>query len=128
MNQPSWTVKAGRWLQKNLFSSFWNTILTGVTVSIIVVILSSLIPWIFSQAQWQVVQENLRLLLVGRYPQSEIWRLWLSLGILFSVVGLSGLSLRLKSTQERALKALPVLWWLTFSGVLWLWGGGVRVA
>ena len=128
MTQTSFPVIARRWLKKNLFSSVWNSILTVVTAAILVVLLSSLLPWMFSQAQWQVVQANLRLFLVGRYPETEIWRLWLSLAIVLGVMGLSAVCLRLKSMRSLGLRYLPILWLLTFIGFLWLLGGGLGLS
>ncbi|MGB3655003.1 MAG: amino acid ABC transporter permease [Rivularia sp. (in: cyanobacteria)] len=66
------------WLRKNLFSTWYNSLLTIICVVIIFLCGWNLINWIITQAQWQVVEANLRLFLVGRYPQSLYWRVWIS--------------------------------------------------
>jgi general L-amino acid transport system permease protein len=66
------------WLHKNLFSTWYNSLLTIICVVIIFFCGWNLISWIITQAQWQVVEANLRLFMVGRYPQSLYWRVWIS--------------------------------------------------
>ncbi len=66
------------WLRKNLFSTWYNSLLTIICVVIIFFCGWNLISWIITQAQWQVVEANLRLFMVGRYPQSLYWRVWIS--------------------------------------------------
>ncbi|MBV6624102.1 MAG: amino acid ABC transporter permease [Rivularia sp. (in: Bacteria)] len=67
------------WLRKNLFSTWYNSLLTVVCLIIIFFFGWNLLNWIFTQAQWQVVEANLRLFMVGRYPQSLYWRVWISI-------------------------------------------------
>ncbi len=62
------------WIQKNLFSTPLNTVLTIGCVGVLWVIASSILTWL-SQSQWAVITENLRLFLVGRYPDAQMWRM-----------------------------------------------------
>ena len=66
------------WLRKNLFSTWYNSLFTIICVLIIFFFGWNLINWIFTQAQWQVIEANLRIFMVGRYPQSLYWRVWIS--------------------------------------------------
>ncbi|NJL51525.1 MAG: hypothetical protein HC930_03670 [Hydrococcus sp. SU_1_0] len=50
---------------------------------------TSLIGWTFTQAKWSVVTNNLRLFLVGYYPERLIWRPWTALGMLVALAGFS---------------------------------------
>ncbi|HEY9741772.1 MAG TPA: amino acid ABC transporter permease, partial [Coleofasciculaceae cyanobacterium] len=77
------------WVRKNLFSTWYNGILTVVFLFLLFQGLSALIVWLFTQAQWAVVTTNLRLFFVGLFPQELYWRLWLSLGIIAAIAGLS---------------------------------------
>jgi general L-amino acid transport system permease protein len=77
------------WARKNLFSTWYNGILTVVCLLVLFQALKTLIPWLFAQAQWAVVQTNLRLFLVGLFPQQLYWRVWLSIGIIAAIAGLS---------------------------------------
>ncbi len=76
------------WVRKNLFSTWYNGILTVVFLFLLFQGLKSLIIWLVTQAQWAVVKTNLRLFFVGLYPQELYWRVWLSVGIIAAIAGL----------------------------------------
>ncbi len=77
------------WVRKNLFSTWYNGILTVVCLLVLFQGLKTLIPWLFAQAQWAVVQTNLRLFFVGLFPQQSYWRVWFSIGIIAAIAALS---------------------------------------
>jgi general L-amino acid transport system permease protein len=77
------------WLKKNLFNNWYNTCLTIISLLFIYWLLSILINWLITQAQWTVLTANIRLFFVGRYPVRIIWRVGTSLGIIFSLSGFS---------------------------------------
>jgi general L-amino acid transport system permease protein len=78
-----------QWARKNLFSTWYNSILTIICLLLIFLVLKTFILWVLTQAQWNVVEANLRLLFVGRYPQELYWRVWVTLGIISSITGIS---------------------------------------
>jgi general L-amino acid transport system permease protein len=78
--QPVW-----RWLRQNLLSTWYNGLLSAICLWFIVQAVGGLGHWAISQAHWQAVTQNLRLILVGRYPEAQIWRLWLALALLGGV-------------------------------------------
>lgn len=75
------------WLQKNLFSNWFNSVLTIVVLVILYLILRPLLTWLFFGAEWGVIRANFNLIMRGRYPASEAWRLWSVLYILGGVIG-----------------------------------------
>ncbi|ACB53473.1 amino acid ABC transporter permease protein, His/Glu/Gln/Arg/opine [Crocosphaera subtropica ATCC 51142] len=77
------------WIKKNLFNSWFNSLLTIISLIFIYWVSSGLINWAFFQAQWGVLSANLRLFFVGQYPANLLWRAWTSLAIIISLVGLS---------------------------------------
>lgn len=77
------------WLQKNLFSSVFDSVLTVIIAALMIWVAVGLISWASTTAQWSVIPANLPLYFVGRFPSEQYWRLWVILGLLF---GLSGLS------------------------------------
>jgi general L-amino acid transport system permease protein len=83
---PSLSLRA--WLRKNLFSTWYNSILTVICLVVLFQGLITISLWLFTQAQWAVVQGNLRLFFVGLFPQELYWRVWLSLGIIAAIAGL----------------------------------------
>ncbi len=94
------------WLRKNFFSSWYNTLLTIILFSIISWAITGFISWATTQAEWQVIEANLPLLMVGRYPRDQYLRIWLIVGIICS---LSGFSWGVIARNATTLFTLPVL-------------------
>lgn len=81
---------AARWLQKNLFSSWWNTLLTILSIALVGFVLASVARWALFSADWTPVVQSLRLFAVGPYPAEQMWRIWLALGLAAFMFGFSG--------------------------------------
>ena len=108
------------WVQRNLFSSWFSsalTVLVGVGVGYFAY---RVLRWAFITADWQVVKANLRLYMVGRFPDEALGWVWAS-G--FVVVLLSGLTfgasgMRLswtpRKTARRALFAVLLIFALMY--------------
>lgn len=78
------------WLRKNLFGTWFNTLLTLLAIYFIATTLPGLVEWLFLEAVWgtnppevcrqaegacwSFIDEKLRLILFGVYPQDEHWR------------------------------------------------------
>lgn len=86
---PSERATPFGWMRRNLFSTWYNTLLTFLAVGIIYAVLRPAIEWVFFTARWEVVQVNLRLLMTGTYPQGQLWRVWLCLHLLAAISGLT---------------------------------------
>ncbi|MHC0065552.1 amino acid ABC transporter permease [Nostoc sp. UIC 10890] len=69
------------WLRKNLFSTWYNSLLTVAYLVLLFWAVRGIITWATTQAQWAVIQVNLPLFLVGRFPQTLYWRIWIVLAI-----------------------------------------------
>ena len=93
-------ITPGRWIKKNLFSTWYNSILTVLSLWLIYWVISNLIIWANTQAQWQVLEANWRLFFVGRYPVKSLWRAWVTLGV---IVGLGGITWGIFAHQARVL-------------------------
>lgn len=76
-----------RWLRKNLFGSWYDSLLTILGVLFVYWVVTGFLRWAFTVAQWEVVSVNLRLILIGQYPISQVGRLWLWLGFLVFLSG-----------------------------------------
>jgi general L-amino acid transport system permease protein len=85
---PSERIPVLRWLKQNLFSSWFNAILTIAAGALIVVLVFGLAKWALG-ARWEVIPSNLKILLVGTYPAKQMWRVWTSLYIIAFLLGLS---------------------------------------
>lgn len=89
LKPPRTSVGLVGWLKKNLFSSWYNTVLTIVILGLIYWALSNLFIWAFSVARWEVISANLRLFMVGQYPPDQMWRVGLCVIIVSLLFGLS---------------------------------------
>jgi len=65
-----------RWLHSRLFSSTGNTVLSLVLLAVLGWVAWTFTSWLLFEANFDVVRANRRLLLVGRFPLGEEWRIW----------------------------------------------------
>lgn len=86
---PSSSIGPIAWLRANLFSSWFNSLLTVVIGAVLVWLALGIAGWAVGEARWNVVTSNLRLFLIGQYPPEQAWRIWLELAILSVLGGLS---------------------------------------
>jgi general L-amino acid transport system permease protein len=77
------------WAKKNLFSDWFNSLLTVVIVGIFSWGAIRLTSWALTTAQWQVIPNNFGLFMTGTFPSGLYPRIWALLAI---VCGLAGLS------------------------------------
>jgi general L-amino acid transport system permease protein len=126
------------WLRSNLFSSPLNGLLTLVTAALLISSAAGLLRWVISDASWQQLWQNLRLLAVYRYPADLLWRPLTLLSIIMVLLGVSaGAAGRQKGEIIRGLywSFAGLVWLLTvvaliaWPSVRWLWlGTGVLTA
>ena len=92
IEQPQEVQFAGisRWLKENLFSSISSSILTLLSVTAVVSTFRSIIGFFISpEREWTAVTYNLQLYMVQAYPESDFMRVWITVGLLISLLGLS---------------------------------------
>jgi len=97
---PELKVYPVKWIQKNLFSTWYNGLLTVILCGIFFQTIKGFLVWATTSARWPVLKANLALFFVGRYPQDEYWRIWAILAI---AVLLSGLSWGVLARKSRKL-------------------------
>ena len=89
MLPPQTLAHPWQWAKKNLFSSWFNTLLTIFCIWLLYQVVGGIWTWATTIAQWSVVSSNLQLFLVGLYPVTEFWRLWSILAIAGLLSGIS---------------------------------------
>ncbi|MEG4037075.1 amino acid ABC transporter permease [Microcoleus sp. S36b_A4] len=77
------------WARKNLFSTWYNSILTVVCLIIAFQTIKGIIVWTTTKAQWRVLEANLPLFFAGRFPRDSYWRLWIVTAIIALLGGLT---------------------------------------
>ncbi|MCY7277308.1 MAG: amino acid ABC transporter permease [Phormidesmis sp. CAN_BIN44] len=116
MNLKSKTQTPTAWLQKNLFNTWYNSLLTIVCFALLSRVVYGVINWAFNKAQWEVVTSNLPLFFVGRYPVDQVWRLWLVSAIVVGTIA--------NGILNRKRRFLFILIPVCVLLILWLIGGG----
>ncbi|MCB0043985.1 MAG: amino acid ABC transporter permease [Caldilineaceae bacterium] len=86
---PSERKTISAWLRRNLFSNWFNALLTILAAVIIFWLVRGLTNWALHTAEWDVIPANWNLLMRGQYPAAMAWRLWICIYLAAAVVGLS---------------------------------------
>ena len=62
------------WVRGNLLDTWYNALLTVAVLAGVWYAARALAGWALATAEWAVVTQNLQVLLVGQYPDEEVWR------------------------------------------------------
>ncbi len=108
-----------RWLRENLFSSTGSAILTFVSIGALIGLFRSIIGFFISpEREWTAITYNLRLYMVQAYPESDFIRVWITIGL---VMGLLGLTWGFNSVNEKSsLKSTGTTLMKVFSSLFFL--------
>lgn len=103
----------GEWAKENLFSNWWNSLLTIVFGLLLAWVLFRVGRFVFVTGRWAVVEANLTNYMVGRFPRGELYRVWTAIYLGIAAVSLgSGLGAHLRPPlplSRRLRQATPVL-------------------
>jgi general L-amino acid transport system permease protein len=116
-----------KWLRDNLFNTWYNSLLTILCLWGLFVGLRGFLGWMLTQADWTVIDKNWRLFWVGRYPVTQLWRIWILLAIIVAVAALSWINSKIvnQTLKQRIyyfcllpcyIGLLPISWWLIGGG------------
>ena len=132
------------WLRANLFSNWYNVLLTTISVLAIVAVLVEILPWAYRStwtasslnecrdiiaerfgsdvhgACWAVISERYLQIIYGFYPREEFWRPNLAFLLLFAAIA-PVLFPNLPRSALWFTAAYPFLtFWLLWGGTVWL--------
>lgn len=126
---PEQRLTPAEWVRENLFSSPFNSVLTILVGALAVWLVFALAKWVFVSADWRVVQVNLRVYMLGRFPIEKAWAIWASLWFVLGLAGLSwGVSgRRLRWTPGRIARRLVLTGVFVYVLVYLLEGLGVWI-
>jgi general L-amino acid transport system permease protein len=101
-HRPSRITGARIWLRENLFSGWWNSLLTLATLAGLYTIISASLNWGIFQAVpfsgdraqclaaqgacWAFLREKAELILTGTYPADQRWRAYVATGIVVALI------------------------------------------
>jgi len=98
---PLDTVGPMRWIKNNLFPSTINSIVTLLIASFLISVLPGVIDWLFISADWTGASQDecskegacwvfvsawMQQFIYGSYPDSELWRINISVLLLIAVI------------------------------------------
>ena len=124
------------WIRQNLFNGRLNTLLTVAALLLLIKTVPPLLSWALFKATWvsdvacdaaregacwAFVAEKFRILMVGIYPEQQLWRPMVFFGLLASVV----LATLFRLVNGRT---LAILWFSLPLPVFWVLGGGMGLA
>ena len=78
-----------RWLRDNLFSTWYNTLLTCLALVFLFFFFRWVFIWVFTQANWRVIPANLQILMIGPFPIEQVGRIGIVFCTLLTLLGLS---------------------------------------
>ena len=142
---PTTTVGAVGWARENLFSNWFNSILTLLALALILFVLSAIIPWVLSPtwngtslgecrdilaaanggesghgACWGVIRERWTQLLFGFYPPEMYWRPILAFVLLAVAMAPVLFSDKVPAKLLYFSAAYPFIFpWLLWGGTIW---------
>jgi general L-amino acid transport system permease protein len=79
---PSGKMAPREWIRKNLFSNWYNGVLTVLFGAAFAYFGYRAVLFVFVNAEWEIVRRNLTNFMVGRFPRDELWRVWASTFVL----------------------------------------------
>jgi general L-amino acid transport system permease protein len=88
VQRPDTSLGPVRWVQRNLFNNWYNSLLTILSAALIARVLYGLVGWMFT-ANWDPITTRPVLYAIGQYPLEEVWRVGLSVMIISFLIGLS---------------------------------------
>ncbi|HET6443194.1 MAG TPA: amino acid ABC transporter permease [candidate division Zixibacteria bacterium] len=88
IQRPVTSLGPVKWVRKNLFNNWYNSLLTIIGFAVIARFLYALVGWLIS-ANWDPITTRPLLYAVGQYPLEEIWRVGLSVMVVSFLMGLS---------------------------------------
>lgn len=77
------------WARQNLFSNWFNSLLTLLSLALILWAGGGFLRWAVFQADWRPVVSSPMLYLVGQYPRQELWRIGACLALASALLGAS---------------------------------------
>ncbi|WP_322511837.1 amino acid ABC transporter permease, partial [Chloroflexus sp.] len=77
------------WLRKNLFSTWYNAIITVILLYLIFQTVTSFVAWMVTAPGWPAAFTNIKLLLTWTYPVEQLWRPQAAMALVLLLLGLS---------------------------------------
>lgn len=94
------------WLKRNLFRSPADAVVTVLAGGLSIYVIYQALVFVFVTGRWEIIQVNLKLLLVGRFPEEQLWVVGASIVAIAFWAGLVARSLRRQAPEKRNLASI----------------------
>ncbi|WP_310423510.1 amino acid ABC transporter permease [Mycoplana sp. BE70] len=78
---------AFKWSRHNLFAKPFDAVLSIVVIPGTLWLVYSALHWALTAAQWDVIPQSMRVLMIGIFPADQAWRAWTAVGIIGGLLG-----------------------------------------
>lgn len=96
-----------KWSRHNLFAKPLDAVLSLIVIPVCLWTAYTIAEWALRSAQWDIIPESLRVLMIGIYPPDQIWRSWTAVAIIGALLGSAlGCVFRFRRAHAVALAAM----------------------
>jgi general L-amino acid transport system permease protein len=89
IERPRTNLSALAWLRKNLFRTWYDSVLTIIVFALFASGVLRFIQWVTVEAEWTVITTNFSILMRGQYPADQVLRVSIAMLILIVMFGVS---------------------------------------
>lgn len=76
-----------KWSRHNLFGKPFDALLTLTVVPGALWLIYEAVAWALSTAQWDIIPQSMRVLMIGVFPADQVWRTWVAAMIIAALTG-----------------------------------------
>ena len=105
---PDHRLPPGEWMKQNLFSTWYNTLITVAVALIAFGAIRGAVNWILD-TDFEIVRANLRLFMIGQFDRDELWRPAVALVVLAFTIGFTAGGAGRNAYEDALEKGLPAI-------------------
>jgi general L-amino acid transport system permease protein len=98
------------WLRRNLFRTPVDVVVTAVFGTICLFVVWRLVRFVLVTGRWDIVRVNLRLLMIGRFPEAHVPRLAVMVVVIAAWAGLIAGIIRARQVRARVRDVVDRFW------------------
>nr|WP_278116447.1 amino acid ABC transporter permease [Mesorhizobium sp. WSM4875]WIE94808.1 amino acid ABC transporter permease [Mesorhizobium sp. WSM4875] len=76
-----------KWVRYNLLGKPFDAALSLVVIPAVLWLIYEAFVWALTTAQWDIIPESMRVLMIGIFPTDQSWRAWLAVIIIAALLG-----------------------------------------
>jgi general L-amino acid transport system permease protein len=76
-----------KWSRHNLFAKPFDVLLSLTVIPGVLWLIWQIAGWALTVAQWDIIPQSLRVLMIGIFPVEQVWRTWVAAMIIAALLG-----------------------------------------